>query len=787
MFVNYLLIAWRNLLKHRLFTLLNLIGLSTGLASTLLICLWIRDEWRMDRFHEKGDRLYTVMETKPHANGLLTTIESPAQLAAVLKQEMPEVEQAVVSTPANWFPGFTMTAADKHVKSRGLFAGGDFFDLFSYPLLAGDKKQVLADNNNVVISERMAMRLFGTIDNVVGRQLEWQIDVFKGPAVVAGVFKDMPGISSLQADFILPFGAFKSLMRIGDNLDPVGPFVTWLLLKEGTQVAAFNDKLTRFMQERTGNKARISFVAPYADNYLYGTYENGRQAGGRIAYVKLFGLIALFIVLIAAVNFMNLSTARAGIRMKEVGVRKTLGASRWSLMQQYLGESLLLAIIALLLAVFLVWILLTPFNVITGKQLQLEWSWSLTMLFTGITALTGLLAGSYPAFVLSAFKPVQVLKGKVMNSVSDLWARKGLVVFQFGLSIVLIVAVIVVQKQLAYIQHRNLGYQKDHVVYFMAEGKVPEHMDAFLEALRQMPGVVTASSMVGHVFGEAGQPISWERQGRSENILFRPFQMGEGMLETLGIQLKEGSGFSGNYAADSTRIILNEAAVAAMGLDNPVGKTILFAGLRREIVGVVKDFNFQSLHSPVQPLFCQIEPRGGTVMLKIRGGMEQEVLKRIETFYQSYNPGYILESHFLDEDYQALYVAEKRVARLAGYAASLAILISCLGVFGLAAFTAETRRREIGVRKVLGAGTGQLMLLLSKDLLRPVGLAISIGLPLAWVIMHRWLDNFAYRISFGWEILALAGVATFVVTFLTVSVQTARAALRNPVEALKAE
>lgn len=787
MFVNYLIVAWRNLLKHRLFTLLNLTGLSTGLACTLLICLWMTDEWRMDRFHANGDRLYTVMENKPHARGLLTSAESPAQLADVLKHEMPEVEASVMSTPQGWFPGFTITAADRHLKSEGLFAGRDFFNIFSYPLVAGDKKQVLADNNGVVISESMAMRLFGTVNNIIGRQLDWQIDVYKKPAVVAGVFKDVPGISSLRFDFILPFGAFKSLMRIGDNLEPGGPFVTWLMLKDGTDIPAFNAKLTRFMQERSGNKARTSFVAPYADNYLYGAYENGHQAGGRIAYVKLFGLIGLFIVFIAAVNFMNLATARSSVRMKEVGVRKALGASRWSLMKQFLGESMLLSVISLLLAIGMVWLLLGPFNIITGKQLRLQFSWPLAALFIGITLFTGLLAGSYPAFILSAFKPVLVLKGKMANSVSALWARKGLVVFQFSLSVVLIVAVMVVEQQLAYIRNRNLGYQKDHVVYFNAEGKVPEHMDDFLAVVREIPGVVTASSMVGHVFGEAGVPINWERQGRTENILFRPFQMGEGMLETLGIQLKEGAGFSGNYAADTSRIIFNEAAIAAMGIEQPVGKIIRFGGAMREIVGVVKDFNFQSLHSRVQPLFFQIEPRGGTVMLKVSAGMEQDVLKRLDAFYQSYNPGYVLESRFLDEDYQVLYTAEKRVGRLAGYAAALAILISCLGVFGLAAFTAETRRREIGIRKVLGAKTAQLTLLLSKDLLRAVGIAIGIGLPLAWYIMHRWLDHFAYQSHFGWEILVLAGAATFVVTFLTVSVQTVRASMRNPVDALKAE
>ncbi|MBC9910090.1 ABC transporter permease [Chitinophaga varians] len=787
MFVNYLIIGWRNLLKHRLFTLLNLTGLSTGLACTLLICLWITDEWRMDRFHENGSRLYTVMESKPHAKGLLTTAESPAQLADVLKQEMPEVEAAVVSTPRGWFPGFTVTTAGKHLTGEGLFAGRDFFNIFSYPLVAGDKKQVLTDNSGVVISERMALRLFGTVNNVVGRQLDWQIDVFKRPAVVAGVFKDVPGISSLQFDFILPFDAFKSLMRIGDNLEPGGPFVTWLLLKKGTNIAAFNGKLTGFMQDRTGNKARTSFVVPYADNYLYGTYENGHQAGGRIAYVQLFGLIGLFIVFIAAVNFMNLATARASVRMKEVGVRKTLGASRWALMKQFLGESLLLSMLSLLLALVMVWLLLGPFNMITGKQLRLQFSGQLAALFIGITLFTGLLAGSYPAFILSAFKPVLVLKGKMVNSVSALWARKGLVVFQFSLSVVLIVAVMVVERQLSYIRDRHLGYQKDHVVYFNAAGKVPEHMDAFLSTVREIPGVVKASSMVGHVFGESSQPIAWERQGRTENILFRPFQMGEGMLETLGVQLKEGAGFSGNYAADTSRIIFNEAAIAAMGLEHPVGKTIRFGGNMREIVGVVKDFNFQSLHSRVQPLFCIIEPRGGTVMLKVSAGMEQDVLKRLDDFYRRYNPGYVLESHFLDEDYQALYTAEKRVGKLAGYAAVLAIVISCLGIFGLAAFTAETRRREIGIRKVLGAKTAQLALLLSKDLLRAVSLAIAIGLPLAWYIMHRWLDHFAYRSPFGWEILMLAGAVTFVVTFLTIGVQTVHASLRNPVDALKAE
>ncbi|WP_212004374.1 ABC transporter permease [Chitinophaga sp. HK235] len=784
---NYLLVAWRNLLKHRLFTLLNLIGLSTGLACTLLICLWVKDEWSVDRFHEKSDRLFTVMENKPHVEGIMTSAESPAQLADILPREMPEVEMAVVSTPPSWFSKVNVSADGKNLKAAGMFAGADYFNLFSYPLLAGDKSKVLADNGNVVISESLAMRLFNTTHDLIGKTITWQIDQFRKPAVIAGVFKDVPGNSSVQFDFMLPFGAFKALMHIGDNLEPGGPFTTWLLLKKGTDVAGFNSKLTRFLQEHTGNKARTSFVAPYAASYLYGTYENGRQSGGRISYVKLFSLIALFIIFIAAINFMNLSTARASNRMREVGVRKALGAGRLSLVLQYLGESLLLSAISLLLATALVWLLLEPFNTITGKQLRLEFSLSMLALFGGITLLTGLLAGSYPAFFLSGFRPVLVLKGKLVNSVSALWARKGLVVFQFSLSVMFIVAVLVVHRQLDFIRHRNLGYQKEHVVYFEAEGKVPLNMDAFLAAVKDIPGVVNASSMVGNVFGEASVPINWKWQGREENILFRPFLICHGMLETLGITLKEGPGFTGNYAADTSRIILNETAVAAMGLEHPVGKIIPFGGAMREVAGVVNDFNFQSLHSRVQPLFFQAEPRGGTVMVKMQTGMEPAVMKRLEAFYTSFNPGYAFEYRFLEDKYQSLYIAEKRVSMLSGYFSLMAVLISCLGLFGLAAYTAESRRREIGIRKVLGAGIGQVMVLLSKDLLWSVALAIGIGLPLAWWVTHQWLDNFAYRAAMGWEIFGMAGLATFMVTIMTVGMQTVRSAMTNPVTALKAE
>lgn len=782
---NYLKVAWRHLLKNPRFTMLNLTGLSTGLACTLLIYLWVHDEQSFDHFHRNDRQLFQVMENTTHEKGIETSAGTPALLAATLPATMPEVAYAAVSTPPNWFPKVQLLAGNKNGKAAGIFAGKDYLRVFTYPLLQGNNQQVLANKNGIVISAKLARELFLSPANAVGKSITWQIDVNKKTSIVTGVFSEIPANSSTQFDFILPFDDFREIMKI-TSLEPQGPFLTYLVMKDGANIPAFNAKLSSFMTSLTkgATAPRQLFLQRYSDNYLYGNYENGVAAGGRISYVQLFSLIALFIIIIAGINFVNLSTAKASGRMKEMGIRKAIGANRATLVLQYLGESMLLTFLSLVVALIMVILFLPHFNQLTGKTLPLSFNPTMVLAVLAITLLTGLLAGSYPALYLSGFSPLSVLKGKIPTATGQLMARKGLVIFQFTLSVLFMVAVITVYRQIAYVQSKSPGYDKDNIVYFDVEGKVAGNTPAFLAALKRIPGVVNASGMVGNVLGAPGMGYTWKGRGRVETILCRPFMVNYDMIETLGMEMAAGRPFSRDFGTDNTKIIFNEAAIKAMGIEDPVGKVIEFNGEQLEIAGVVKNFHFQSLHEAIKPLFMRLDMQNSTVMVKIKAGQTKTVLSRLEAFYNACNPGFTFDCKFLDDDYQAQYVAEKRVAALSKYFTALAVLISCLGLFGLATFTADTRRKEISIRKVLGATVTNVVMMLSREFFRAVAVAIVIGLPLAWYCMDYWLHSFAYHIRLGVDVFLLVGVVMLLITLLTVSVQAIRAAMENPVKSL---
>lgn len=790
MLINYFKIACRHFLKNRQFTILNLVGLSTGLASALLIYLWVYDELTIDRFHEKGSQLFQVMEQSPHAGGINTTPESSALLAEAIMGTMPEVEYAAASTPPSWFQKMALSVEGNTVKAAGIFAGKDYFNIFSYPLLQGSSMRVLADKHAIVISEKLALKLFHTTDNLIGKTIHWQLYDLKKESIIAGVFKGTPLNSSVQFDLVFPFAAFKDIMGITGTMNAQnssGPFYTYLVLKKGTNVTHFNDKLSAFMSNQGKGAARNLFLKPYIENYLHGNYENGIQSGGRIGYVKLFSLIALFIVIIACINFMNLSTAKASGRMKEIGICKAMGADRKTLIFQHLGESLLMAFLSLIIALLLVQVLLPRFNEITGKQLVVHADIHLILSFLGITLFTGLIAGSYPALYLSGFNPVAILKGNVRNSIKELWARKGLVVFQFGLSVIFIVAVLIVYKQITYIQMKNPGYEKDHVIYFESEGNVAASMPAFLSEVKKIPGILNVSAMVGNVLGGPSVPVSWKENGREEMIMFRNLHGTYDLIETLGIAMLSGRTFAQDFGSDGSKIIFNEAAIKTLGIKDPVGKVINFAGMRREIAGVVKNFHFESLHESVKPLFIGLDHQTQTILVRISPGMENKVIDQLSSFYKSFNPQFSFDYNFLNADFQAQYIAEKRVAALSKYFAGLAVLISCLGLFGLASFTAERKRKEIGIRKVLGATTNNVMLLLFRDLLLSVLIAVGIAIPLAWWTMNSWLQQFAYHIHMGADVFLIAAGAIIGITLLTISFQTIKAAMTNSVNDLRTE
>ncbi len=781
---NFLL-TFRNFQRYKSTFLINLIGLSSGLACALLIFLWVQDELSVDKFHEKDAQLYQVMENQHNADGIVTTDATPGLLAESLAEEMPEVEYA---TPTSWPEKLTLSVKDKNIKAEGQYVGKDFFNIFSYDLIQGDKDQVLADKNTIVISETLATKLFNTTENIIGKSIEIQ---HERQFLISGIFKETPSNSSTQFDFVLSFEVYKddSPWVLGWTNNGI---LTYLVLREGSNVGHLNKKIADFVKTHGGEEHVSLFATPYSENYLYGKYENGQQVSGRITYVRLFSIIAIFVLGIACINFMNLSTAKASRRLKEIGIKKAIGAHRNSLISQYLSESLLMAGLSLITALIMVLLFLPQFNEITGKQLALHLNTRLVLTTLGITIFAGLLAGSYPALYLSSFKPIAVLKGTFNTSIGELWARKGLVILQFTLSIMLIVSVLVVYQQIAYTQSKNLGYDKDNIVHFEVEGKAEKSLDVFLSEMNNIPGIINASS-IGHSLVDGGyrsssSTVQWEGKNPDDIVEMECVRVNYDMIEMLDIDMVAGRTFSRDYSTDSTKIIFNEAAIETMGIKDPVGKVINLWGVDRQIIGVAKDFHFQSFHEKVKPLFFILNPQQTwIVMVKIAAGKEQEAMMNLEKLYGQYNPGFALDYRFLEEDYQAQYAAEQRVSVLSRYFAGIAILISCLGLFGLAAFTAERRLKEIGIRKILGSCDWNIVYLLSGDFTKMVLVAILIALPISYFIAQRWLEDFAFSIELQWWYFAGAGLLALLIAWFTVGLQTVKAARVNPVDCLRDE
>ena len=792
MFKNYLKIAWRNLYKDRQFTLLNVIGLSTGLACALLIWLWVSDERNVDKNNEKESQLYQVMQNIQHENNIETMNHTAGLLANALKNEMPEVEYAATVIPASWFGNKGIIAAsDTKVKARGQFVSKDYFHVFTVPFVQGDNSKIATDKHSVAVSEELAMKLFHTTTGVTGKTIEWNQGEFTGTYLITGIFASNGPNVSEPFDIIFSFGQFMERrpgMEDWGNSDPS----TFVILKKDSRIDQFNTKIKNFIGTKEKKSGKTYFAVKYSDKYLHGVYKDGKEAGGRIAYVQLFTIIAIFILVIACINFMNLSTAKASRRIKEVGIKKVVGARRATLVLQYLGESVLMSFLSLLLAIVFILLLLPAFNQVTGKTLNLPFSFNFIMSVGCITLLTGLVAGSYPALYISGFSPAAVLKGKLKTSLGEIWIRKGLVVFQFTLSVIAIVGVLIIYRQVNYIQSKNLGYSRNNIIRF----EIPLEDDStklvaavsFVNEIKNIPGVVSAGSHYHDLVGGHGSisGFQWPGKNPSQDIDFANLEMGYGFIETVGIKMKEGRNFSNNNSSFK-EIVFNESAIKAMGLKDPIGKTVKFWGRERQIVGVAEDFNFESLYNPVKPCFFQLYPVMPKIIVKIKAGTEKQTIERISQAFASFNKGLPFEYEFMDEEYQALYTAEKRVSVLSGYFAGLAILISCLGLFGLAAFTAQRRQKEIGIRKVVGASVSNVAIMLSKDFIKMVVVAILIGFPLVGWIMHNWLQGFAYRISIGTGVFIAAGVAIILITLLTISFQAIKAAVANPVNSLRSE
>lgn len=777
------ILIYRNFLRAQGYFGINLVGLSTGLACTLLIYLWVQDELSVDKFHEKDSRLYEVMEHQQYAEELMTTTSTPGILAENLKIDYPEVEYAATTT---WIEPYTLSIKDHNVKAKGYSVGADFFNIFSFPLIHGDPSLVLQDKLSIVISRDLAVKLFDTSDDVVGKTVELQ---HERSLAVSGVFENLPSNASEQFDFVISFERFKDdnewVTEWGNN----GPS-TYLVLREGADASAFSKKIADYLKGKDEDSNITLFLQQFSERYLRGRFENGVQAGGRIEYVRLFSIIAVFILVIACINFMNLSTARASRKAKEVGIRKSVGAQRQSIIFHHISESMVMTLVSVGLALIMVRLFLPQFNFITEKKIELNLlDGDLLLWITGITIITGLLAGSYPALYISRFRPAAVLKGEIRGTWGELWARKGLVVFQFFLSVILIVSVLVTYKQIEFVQTQNLGYTKEHLIKFPIEGRLEKDRDLFLKEVRRIPGVVNASSLGHNMIGRNNNTsgLNWEGKNPDDRILFENVGSNYQLIETLGVEMAEGRSFSEEYGADSTKVIFNEAAIRVMGFENPIGQTIrLWDQYDLEIIGVVKDFHFQSLRDVVNPLFFRLKPSNTwNIMIRLEAGRQKETLDRLGDFYTDFNPGFSFEYQFQDQEYAKLYAAEQRVASLSFYFATMAILISCLGLFGLATFTAERRTKEIGIRKALGSSSTNIVLLLSGDFTKMVLLSILLGLPVSYYLLSTWLERFAFHIELGTGYFVVAGLIAMITAWLTVASQAIKAANVNPVNCLR--
>lgn len=782
-------IAFRSFMRNKGSFLINLIGLSTGLGCVLFIYLWVSDELEVDKFHEKNEQLYQVIQNFESAQGIMTSTSTPGPLAKALAAEIPEIEFATAISNWEEIPKGILSHNKISLASSGLVASENFFEVFSFDLIHGNKKQVLSGRNQIVLSEELAQKLFPTSSDVIGKTLAWKNEWIDTTYQVSGVFAKLPENSTMQFDFVL--GIEEEFENNDYARDWNGNYAeTCLVLTKGSDLNKINAKITKLIRKKhTGRKTYSLFVQKYADKYLYGQYENGVASGGRITYVKFFSLIAVFILLIACINFMNLATARASNKIKEIGVKKTIGANRGLLIVQFLSESMLMALFSLLLALLVVNALLPYFNAVTAKQLSLHIDTYSLLALSSILVFTGLVSGSYPAFYLSGFKTAHVLKGKLSNRISVLWIRKGLVVFQFVLSLIFIVGVLVVRNQMDYIQTKNLGFQRDHVLTFQRPSN-SDDIPVFLSEIKNIPGVQAASNMshsiLSEVYNQSG--YSWRGQDSDKKFLFKSPIIGYDLIETLEMELLQGRSYSRQYKEEASKVIINESARKMMQLEDPIGKIIKYGKKnQREIIGVVHDFQYGSMYHKIEPAIFRFTSTGRNILVKTQPGYEQAVIRKSEEIFKKFHPEYPFEYVFMDAEYQQLYEAESRVAKLSNVFTLLAILISCLGLLGLAQFSAEKRSKEIGIRKVLGASVWDIINMLSSDFTRMVIFSILIAVPVSYLLAEQWLNNFAYRIDMQWWFFALAGGATLLIAWLTVGLQTYKAASSRPVHALRDE
>jgi putative ABC transport system permease protein len=805
---NYLKTALRSLWKNKGFSAINIIGLAIGLATCLLILIYVMDELSYDRYNKNADRIYRLDAEIKFGGTHFLLASGPGPAGPAMLKDYPEVEKEV-RLRQEW--GFLVRKGSQNIREDAvLYADSTIFDVFTLPLINGDPHTALVDAHTIVLSEKMARKYFGGVD-IVGKTLLVNDSI---PYKVTGVMRDIPTQSHFHADFVISLSESEDAKRT--DLWLSSNYNTYVLLKKGVDSRAFEGKLQGMIVKyiapllqsvintsldqfyKGGNKYAFT-LTPLTAIHLHSNKTAELEGNGSLQYVYIFSAIAIFILLIACVNFMNLSTARSANRAKEVGIRKVLGSLRGSLIQQFIVESVLVSFISMLLALGIAWLLLPVFDQLAAKQMSIG-LFSRPLLAPGLLVLVvvvGLLAGSYPAFFLSAFQPIAVLKGNVSRGFKTGWLRNSLVVFQFFISIFLIVGTGVVYRQLGYIRSRSLGFNREQVLVIQNTSSLGDGVMAYKDKLVNLPGV-EGVTMTGYL------PTSGSRNDNTfflspdfdikKGLSMQQWSIDEHYVPVLGMNLADGRNFSKDFPTDSTGIIINEAAVRLAGLTHPIGTKFYTLDdvktkklLTYHVVGVVKDFNFNSLREVVSPLAFFLQRDNSKIALRVSTDHVERLVVQVEDQWRKMAPGQPFSYTFMDDDFNSLYRSEQRMGGISLSFSLLAIFIACLGLFGLAAYAAEQRTREIGIRKVLGASVTGIIAMLSKDFLVLVLIAALIAFPLSWWAMYSWLQDYAYRISIGWEVFALAGVLAVGIALLSVGLQALRSALANPVKSLRAE
>ncbi|MBE7169506.1 MAG: ABC transporter permease [Williamsia sp.] len=784
MFKNYFKVAFRNLWRSKGFAFINITGLAVGMASAILILLWIQNEVSYDRFHKHKDVLYSAWNRGTFDGKLQCWDNTPKILGPTLKQEYPEIEN-ISRQYARWY--VTM-AGEKRISTKAIVTDASFLSMFSFPLVQGNINTALNNVYSIVVTEKMAKKMFGTTD-----AMNKIITIDRNNFTVTGILKNLPANTAFDFEYILPWAYLRTTGE-DDSLWGNNSVQTFVQLKPAADPVSVDAKIKGITKKHSnGEEKEEIFLHPISKWHLYSHFENGKITGGYIQTVRLFGIVAAFILLIACINFMNLGTARSERRAKEVGIRKVAGANRSSLISQFLGESVLMAIVSGILALLLVLLCLPSFNLLITKELTVPFNspyfWVSALLF--ILA-TGAIAGSYPAFFLSSFKPVSVLKGTFKRAQALVRPRKILVVLQFSFAITLIICTCIVIQQIRYAQARETGYEGGQLVYHWITGDLAKNYSLIKKELLSSGvavSVTKTASPLGSGFSDTWG-IEWQGKSPDDKTDFDRFSEDEALVKTAGLTILQGRDMDlTQYPTDSTAMLINESAAKAMGFQDPVGQLIKDNGETYHIIGVIKDFLLGSPYGETKPMIIE----GGKSffnVIHIKLNVEKSTaqsLQATERLFKQFNPEYPFEYHFVDDDYARKFDDTKRISTLTGLFAALTIFISCLGLFGLAAYMAESRIKEIGVRKVLGASVLSITTLLSKEFVALVVISIILASPVAWYAMHRWLQDYSYRTNIEWWVFVMAGSLAIAISLITVSFQAVKAAIANPIKSLRTE